>query len=138
MDASDQAGPDLSDGKYSDDELRKASQQFTLTELARDDGLMPVYRRELRKAEDFEGALRDMPLVVIWGEHITDGGRAFSISINPILVQLALLKLMHPDDPLFDEVVDLVIADLSATTRSALTSTMIKTGQSAEDICNSL
>jgi hypothetical protein len=135
---SEEEGPNLSGGKYNDDELLDGARRFALAELERVEGFMPEYRHDIKAEEDFSASPGEMPLIAVWGERIADDGHYFSISINSFAVESALVEFMHPDDPLFDAAVNSVISDLRAVTRNALVSTIQKTGQSAEEICNSV
>jgi len=121
-----------------DPEFGRLLRQQVMADLSRDDGLLPEYRNDIHGPEEFEAALLSMPLIAIWGEHETAEGRAFSISVNPLLVESAIAGIIDPTDPWFNEMLVAIVADLSALTRSSLVTTMSETGLSAREICESL
>lgn len=131
-------GPERQEGDVSDDELRRQFRQHVMADLSRDDGLLPEYRDDISSPQEFEANLLSMPLIAIWGEAEIEEGRAFSISINPLLVEASLADVMHPNDPWFKDETIRIITELKGLVQNSLVATMQKTGMSARQICDDL
>lgn len=118
--------------------LRAGYRQAALHHLSQGDGLMPVYRHDIRSEEGYEAAIADMPLIVVWGERRTHDGVAFSISVNVDLVEDAFTQYMHELDPWLDEECHLLLSQLKSLTERSLSSTISQTGMMPSDICEQL
>ncbi|EJU10188.1 hypothetical protein LH128_25208 [Sphingomonas sp. LH128] len=119
-------------------DLEQTLGSLVMAGLSKNDGLSPRYRPDITSEEDFEARSADLPLVVVWGEHETSEGLAFSMSINAHLVETMLLEFVSSDDHWFRPVRNRVIEDLKSASMAAMMNTIEATNAPPSAICQSL
>lgn len=124
--------------RYSDDELRARLLQQVMSDLSKAGQFDPVYRDDVGSEAEFEVRMAELPLLVVWNEHDTAEGLAFSMSVNTDQVAAATRCYLVAQDPWFDETYRKVMSDLLTTAFKAMSSTVQRTGSPPSAICRSL
>jgi DNA repair exonuclease SbcCD nuclease subunit len=121
-----------------EEDLEQTLRTAVMAGLSKHEGLVPHYRPDVRSEEDFEARSAELPLVVVWGEHDTPEGLAFSMSINKHLVEAMVQKFVAREEPWFLPARNKVIEDLRTTSFAAMMRTIEATGAPPSAICQSL
>ncbi|MBD8549014.1 hypothetical protein [Sphingomonas sp. CFBP 8760] len=73
-----------------DEEMQQALRTHAMSTLSRNDGFAPHYRPDVTSEKDFESRMAELPLIIVWNEHDTPQGLAFSMSVNKHRVEVDL------------------------------------------------
>lgn len=99
--------------------------------------LEPEYREDVTSEEDFEARSSSLPLIVVWNEHQTSEGLAFSMSVNKHLVEQMTERFMERHGSLFPSVRNQIVEDLRTSSFSAMMKACEATGAPPSVICHS-
>lgn len=121
-----------------DEEMESILKSLVVGVLSQNGGLEPHYRPGVTSEEDFEARSAELPLIVVWGEHNTPQGPAFSMSVNKHLVETTVLGFVAREDQWFLPARAQVVDELRTVTFAAMMKAVEATGAPPSAICQSL
>lgn len=121
-----------------DEEMGYILKSLVVGVLSQNGGLDPHYRTDVTSEEDFEARSAELPLIVVWGEHDTPQGLAFSMSVNKRLVEAAVLGFVAREDQWFLPARAQVVDELRTVPFAAMMKAVEATGAPPSAICQSL
>ncbi|MEH3122146.1 MAG: hypothetical protein PGN16_09230 [Sphingomonas phyllosphaerae] len=121
-----------------DEEMEFILKGLVVGVLSQNGGLELHYRPDVTSEEDFEARSAELPLIVVWGEHDTPQGLAFSMSVNKHLVETTVLGFVAREDQWFLPARAQVVDELRTVTFDAMMKAVEATGAPPSAICQSL
>ncbi|MBM6577770.1 hypothetical protein KCP91_15410 [Microvirga sp. SRT01] len=124
--------------ELTDAEMGSTLKALVVGVLSQHGGLDPNYRPDVLSEEDFEARSAELPLIVVWGEHDTPEGLAFSMSVNKHLVEKTVLGFVAREDQWFLPARNQIVEDLRTATFAAMMKAVEATGAPPSAVCRSM